>query len=332
MRFYLEKCEAMRNFANKIWNASRFVMMNLSGKGEESWEKGVDFSLPKELELEDKWILSKLNTLAGEVCENLDKYELGVAAAKIYDFIWDTYCDWYIELTKPRLQKIVNDKVQAINKDEESSAESALRVLLYVLKEVLTLLHPFMPFITEEIWQALPYNDSVLMIRTYTEFKDTLHFPSEEEEFESVMAAIKAVRSRRADMNVPPSKKSSLTIVTDKPEVFETGRAYICRLAYATELTVTREVPDDLSNLVTVVTNDARLFMPLADLVDVEKERERIDNEISKVESEITRVEQKLANTQFTSKAPPSVVQVERDKIDKLNALLENLKESRGIL
>jgi len=334
MRFYPEKCEAMRNFANKIWNASRFVMMHLE---DDLFEHTGQVTLPKELELEDKWILSKLNTLAGEVSENLDKYELGVAASKIYDFIWDTYCDWYIELTKPRLQQITNENVECINKDGECKAEServegaasAQRVLLYVLTEILTLLHPFMPFITEEIWQALPHSASVLMVRPYTKFDKSLHFPKEEADFESIMSAIHAIRSRRSEMNVPQSKKSSLTIVTEKIDVFETGRSYIGRLAYASELSITREVPSDLDNQVTVVTNDARLFLPLAELVDVEKERERIEKEIAKVNADIERIKQKLANTQFTSKAPEHVVQIERDKLTKLCALLENLCDGR---
>ena len=316
MRFYAEKCEAMRNFANKIWNASRFVMMNLSVEGDNTLPAG----LPAQLELEDKWILSKLNSLAREVCENLDKYELGVAAAKIYDFIWDTYCDWYIELTKPRLQ------------DAGATGENAQRVLLFVLKEILTLLHPFMPFITEEIWQALPgcgeLDSKVLMIRPFPKFDETLCFTKEEEEFESVMTAIRAVRSRRSEMNVPPSKKSTLTIVTDKPGLFEAGKDYICRLAYASDLIITSEVPGDVNNLVTVVTNDARLFMPLSELVDVEKERERIEREITKVKAEINKLEQKLSNKQFTAKAPENVVQAERDKLNKLIALLDNLNES----
>jgi len=313
MRFYPEKCEAMRNFANKIWNASRFVMMNLTI---------TENKLPQKLELEDKWILSKLNTLAGEVCENIDKYELGVAAAKIYDFIWDTYCDWYIELTKPRIQNEANDP---------ESAKNAQHILLYILTEILTLLHPFMPFITEEIYQSLtslqPSSDP-LMIRSYTKFTSELHFPKEESDFESIMAAIQAVRSRRSEMNVPPSKKSNLTIVTDKPDIFETGRPYIGRLAYANNLIITNTPPDDLTSLITVVTNDARLFMPLADLVDIEKEKERIDKEITKANSEIQKIKQKLSNENFTSKAPEPVIRAERDKLTKLQALLTNLNES----
>jgi len=322
MRFYPERCEAMRNFANKIWNASRFVMMNLkdieadfasSASGEVQ-----ELKLPEHLELEDKWILSKLNRLAGEVCENFDKYELGIAAAKIYDFIWDTFCDWYIELTKPRLQV-------AEGENAGDSVKNTQKVLLYVLSEVLTLLHPFMPFITEEIWQALPNCNDALMIREFPKFEESLHFPSEEAEFESMMSAIRAVRSRRAEMNVPPSKRSALTIVTDKSDLFEKGRAYISRLAYATELTITKNAPEDLENLVAVATDDARMFMPLSELVDLEKERERIEREVAKVKIDIEKVEKKLNNEQFTSKAPENIIQAERDKLSKLHALLENL-------
>ncbi|MCL2663776.1 MAG: valine--tRNA ligase [Oscillospiraceae bacterium] len=385
MRFYPEKCEAMRNFANKIWNASRFVIMNL-GDGEDAESRMQNAELGDEanaesrmqnaelwddvngkLELEDKWVLSKLNTLAGEVCENLDKYELGVAAAKIYDFIWDTFCDWYIELMKPRLQDTRQPSVpgsanaqhpsslrahEAIQSSTPGSA-NAQQVLLYVLTETLALLHPFMPFITEEIYQTLLSNNfqlstfnfqleklstfnsessdaaSLLMTRKYPEYREALHFPKEEADFESIMAAIRAVRSRRSEMNVPPSRKSSLTIVTDKISVFEAGRAYIARLAYAGELTICQSAPGDLNNLVTVVTNDARLYMPLAELVDVEKERERTDKEIAKVKADIERVEQKLSNEHFTSKAPENVVQVERDKLEKLRDLLANLSETQ---
>ena len=325
MRFYPERCEAMRNFANKIWNASRFVMMNLK-------DIEADFTnnlsgevkkliLPTDLELEDKWIISKLNRLAGEVCENFDKYELGIAAAKIYDFIWDTFCDWYIELTKPRL----NSSNAENDTNSNDSVINTQKMLLYVLSETLTLLHPFMPFITEEIWQALPNCNCALMIREFPKFDEALDFPSEEAEFESIMAAIRAVRSRRAEMNVPPSKRSALTIVTEKPDLFEKGRAYISRLAYATDLIITGDAPDDLNNLVAVATDDARMFMPLSELVDLEKERERIEREVAKVKIDIEKVEKKLGNDQFTSKAPENVIQAERDKLNKLHALLENL-------
>ncbi|MCL2153097.1 MAG: valine--tRNA ligase [Oscillospiraceae bacterium] len=336
MRFYTEKCEAMRNFANKIWNASRFVMMNLTIEHNE---------LPDQLELEDKWILSKLNSLAGEVCDNLDKYELGVASSKIYDFIWDSYCDWYIELAKPRLQ------------GGGDGAINAQKVLLYVLTETLTLLHPFMPFITEEIWQALPRdkpptvgNDDAeapvqdstptsapapapaqtpaLMVRKYTEYDEALNFPKDEADFESIMAAVKAVRARRAEMNVPLAKKPSLVIVTEKPDVFEAGRIYLGRLAYASEVTIKREAPSDLSGFVSVVTNDARILIPLSELVDIDIERERLEKEIAKTKDNIRRVEQKLSSEQFVSKAPEHVVGKEREKLEKHRALLENLTGS----
>jgi len=343
MRFYPERCEAMRNFANKIWNASRFVLMNLStardgavgqdcdgtgrqdcdGAGAAWFATGFAADLdglPDKLELEDKWILSKLNSLAGEMCDNFDKFELGVAASKTYDFIWDIYCDWYIELTKPRLT------------GGADSAVNAQKVLLYVLKEILTLLHPFMPFITEEIWQALPErtqgDGSPLMVRPYPMFSDTLSFPREEADFESIMAAVRAVRARRAEMNVPPSRKPSLTIVTEKPEVFEAGVVYLGRLAYAGQVIITRDNPVDMSGLVSVATGDARLYMPLSELVDIEKERERVGKEIAKAIAEISRFEQKLANEQFISKAPEHVINAERDKLDKLRALLDNLNES----
>ena len=346
IRFYPERCEAMRNFANKIWNASRFVMMNLndsvrgaaSGGGAagdgaagggvaagaaHAYADADGSALPELLEMEDKWILSKFNTLASEVCDNLDKYELGVAATKIYDFIWDSYCDWYIELTKPRLQA---GGVDALN---------AQKVLLYVLRDILKLLHPFMPYITEEIWQALgdaeteyTVSGSVLMLQTYPEYDASLSFPDDEADFENIMEAVRAVRARRAEMNVPPSKKPSLMIVTDYPEIYEKGRTYLGRLAYAGDLTVTRDAPPDLTGLVTAVTGGARLYMPLSELVDVVKERERLEKEIAKAKAEIERTAQKLANEAFTSKAPEAVVNVEREKLAKQNALLDNLYES----
>ena len=200
MRFYVEKCEAMRNFANKIWNASRFVMMNLTTD---------KCTLPDTLEQEDKWILSKLNRLVKEVTENMDAYELGVASAKVYDFIWSDYCDWYIELTKARLQ----------GEDEEAKV-NAQRVLVYVLSETLKLLHPFMPFITEEIWQALPHEGEFLMTSEWPTAKAELSFPEEEQAMEVIMDAIRAVRARRSEMNVPPSKKAHLTVATNETKIF----------------------------------------------------------------------------------------------------------------
>ena len=308
MRFYVEKCEAMRNFCNKLWNASRFVMMNLTIDKNE---------LPEKLEIEDKWILSKLNDLVKEVCENMDSYELGVAAGKIYDFIWDSYCDWYIELTKPRL-----------NGEDEQGKLGAQKVLLYVLTEILKLVHPFMPFISEEIWQALPHEGEALMVERYPEFTEALSFPEDEQNFEMVMAAIKAVRARRSEMNVPPSRKAHLIIATDKKAAFEAGRSYICKLAYASEVTVAGEAPEGSEGMVSVITDNARMFMPMAELVDLEKEKARIQKELANAEKMLAGQNAKLANENFVSRAPEQVVNAEREKKAKLEALIENLKLS----
>ena len=308
MRFYVEKCEAMRNFCNKIWNASRFVMMNLTVE---------DNHLPETLETEDKWILSKLNRVVKEVCDNMDSFELGVAAGKIYDFIWDDYCDWYIELTKPRL-----------NGDDEAAKESAQRVLLYVLVEILKLLHPFMPFITEEIWQALPHEGDALMMQSYPEYSEKLNFPEDEANFGMVMDAIKAVRARRSEMNVPPSRKSHLIIVTDKAKAFTDGEKFICKLAYASGVEVRAELPESTDGMVSVITDNARMFMPMAELVDLEKERARMEKELANAKKQLDGQNAKLANENFVSRAPEKVVNAERKKKAKLEALIENLEES----
>ena len=308
MRFYVEKCEAMRNFCNKIWNASRFVMMNLTVE---------DNHLPEALETEDKWILSKLNRVVKEVCDNMDSFELGVAAGKIYDFIWDDYCDWYIELTKPRL-----------NGDDEAAKESAQRVLLYVLVEILKLLHPFMPFITEEIWQALPHEGDALMMQSYPEYSEALNFPEDEANFGMVMDAIKAVRARRSEMNVPPSRKSHLIIVTDKAKAFTDGEKFICKLAYASGVEVRAELPESTDGMASVITDNARMFMPMAELVDLEKERARMEKELANAKKQLDGQNAKLANENFVSRAPEKVVNAEREKKAKLEALIENLEES----
>ena len=304
MRFYVERCEAMRNFANKLWNAARYVMMNLTV------EKNA---LPSQLKLEDKWILSKLQSLIAEVNENFDKYELGLAATKIYDFIWDSFCDWYIEITKPRLRE---------------GDQSAQQVLLYVLTDILRLLHPFMPFITEEIYGAIPHEAEALIIDRYPEFDGKLSFPSEEADFEAVMEAVKAVRSRRAEMNVPPSKRPHITLVTEKPDVFRAGTVYMANLAYAGAVNVTTEAPADTAGMVNVVTGNAKIFMPMAELVDLDKERARIVKEMEKARKDIENQQRKLANESFVSRAPERVVAAERDKLAKAQALAANLEES----
>ena len=314
MRFYTERCEAMRNFANKIWNASRFLKMNLT----------IDHcALPEKLELEDKWILSKLNSVIPEVTENMERYELGVAAQKVYDFIWDSYCDWYIELTKTRLQG-----------EDEDSKLRAQQVLCYVLTETLKLLHPFMPFITEEIWQALPHSGDYLMLQQWPQHRAELDFPEEEKAMELIMDAIRGVRARRAEMNVPPSKKAQLTVSTLERAVFEQGIPFLKRLAYASDVTV-EGVADAGSDdamtaqgMVTVTTHAARLFMPLAELVDLEKEKARIEKELKKNRAELDKLEAKLGNPGFVNKAPAHVVEAEQDRAEKLRALLAKLEES----
>ena len=310
MRFFTEKCEAMRNFANKIWNASRFVMMNLT----------IDeVTLPEKLELEDKWVLSKLNTLIREVTENMDAYELGVASAKVYDFIWDTYCDWYIELTKSRMQG--------------EGAESAQNVLCYVLIQLLKLLHPFMPFITEEIYQALPpvagEESQFIMCAPWPVWEEKFAFPKEEADMEDIMDAIRAIRARRAEMNVPPSRRVQLTVAAARQETFAAGAPFFQRLASASEIRVVDagQIPA-AQGMVEVVTHAARVFMPLAELVDVAQELERIAKEKAKAEGHLKGIEAKLSNEAFTSKAPAHIVQNQREQAEKLRALIAQLEQS----
>ena len=298
----------MRNFANKIWNASRFLMMNLT----------IDkCELPEKLELEDKWILSKLNRVIPEVTENMDKYELGVAAQKIYDFIWDDYCDWYIELTKTRLQG-----------DDQDSKVRAQQVLCYVLTQMLKLLHPFMPFITEEIWQALPHEGDFLMLSDWPKADPALDFPQEEQAMEIIMDAIRAVRTRRSEMNVPPSKKAHLTVATKEEQVFNLGVPFLKKLAYASDVAI---VPADqapaAAGMVAVVTHAAQMFIPLGELVDLEKEKARLEKELKKNTAELEKLNTKLNNPGFVNKAPANVVEAERECSVKLTELVAKLEE-----
>ena len=310
MRFYVEKCEAMRNFANKIWNASRYVLMNLTVD-----EPGLPEA--DKLEIEDKWVLSQLNTLIREVTENMDAYELGVASAKVYDFIWDTYCDWYIELTKARLYG-----------EDEESKRTAQQVLVYVLDRFLRLLHPFMPFITEEIWQAIPHKGEFLIKAEWPVWRDDLSFPTEESHMESVMAAIRALRNRRAEMNVPPSKKCTLYVVSDKGDIFRQGEGFLCRLAYADKVVVCENDPAGHEDMVSVVTADAKLYMPMEQLIDFEKELARIAREKENCQKQITMFESKLANESFVARAPEKVVNDQREKLARARALLAQLEQS----
>ena len=315
MRFYVERCEAMRNFANKLWNASRYVMMNLS-------EDAVN-KLPavEKLEIADKWVLCKLNNLIAEVTENLEKYELGVAVQKVYDFIWDTYCDWYIELTKARLYS-----------EDADRKETAIQVLVYVLDQVLRLLHPFMPFITEEIWQSIPHDGDALIIAKWPEYSDALAFKAEADIMESVMDAIRAIRNRRAEMNVPPSKKAALFVLTSKPQIFAEGEGFLQRLAYADAVTVLDKEPENLDGMVTITTADAKLYIPMGQLVDVAKELDRIEKELDKARKNLAGIEGKLSNEKFTARAPEAVVSAEREKAAKARDLIAQLEESAAAL
>ena len=314
MRFYVEKCEAMRNFANKIWNASRYVLMNLT-----IGEPGLP--VMEDLEQEDKWVLSKLNTLIREVTANLDAYEIGVASSKVYDFIWDTYCDWYIELTKTRLYS-----------ENEKSKLAAQKVLVYVLDQTLRLLHPFMPFITEEIWQAIPHAGKFLISAEWPVYREEFAFGAEEAAMEQIIEAITALRARRAEMNVPMSKKVNLTIAASQPEVFEAGKAFFLRLAGAEDVKVcgmeAAEAASGDDGLVEVTTHAARLFMPLSELVDFEKELARIAKEKENCLKQIAMFESKLSNEAFVSRAPEKVVNDQKEKLAKNQALLAQLIES----
>jgi len=307
MRFSDEKVKASRNFANKLWNAARFVLMYL----------GNDYSypgLPKDLAIEDKWILSKVNTLAKEVTDNLERFELGIAVAKLYDFIWDVFCDWYIEIAKIRLQS-------------GEGADTAKAVLVYVLTDILKLLHPFMPFITEEIYQAIPHDTASIMISKWPEYDPTLSFADEEAQMEKIMDAIRAIRNRRAEMNIPPSKKSKVYVETAFADVFAVGSEFIKRLAYASDVEIA-DAFGDLGNTVTIVTNDAKIYIPLGDLVDFEAEAKRLQKELAAAEEKLAFINKKLDNPGFVNKAPEKVVQQNRDEAAKLTEKIANLRSS----
>ncbi len=310
MRFYMERVEASRNFANKIWNASRFTLMNLDITENKLPDLG-------ELMTEDKWILSKYNKTVKNVTENLDRFELGVALSNLYDFIWDDFCDWYIELVKPRLF----DK-------ENPSGKTAQYVLTYVLSHTMQLLHPFMPFITEEIWQHLPHVGESIMISEWPKYSEVLDFEKEEKETELVMQAITAIRNRRAEMNVVPSKKAKVIIVTNKTNVFLNGAAFFEKLASASSVEVKTEKTGIDANAVSIVVPEAEIYLPLEELVDREKEIERLMAEKKKLEGEIKRVEGKLNNPGFVSKAPAKVVEEEKEKGEKYKAMLEKVLET----
>ena len=313
MRFSTEKVESSRNFANKIWNASRFIQMNLTIENAE---------LPETLALEDKWVLSKYNDLVKAVTENIDKYELGLAVQKLYDFIWDCFCDWYIEIVKPRLQ----------NKEDREANENTQKVLCYVLSGTMQLLHPFMPFITETIWQALPHDGPSIMVSKWPEYQDTLHFAEEAEQVETMMDTIRAIRTRRAEMNVPPSKKAQVILLTENRAAYEAGSLFFAKLAYASEIEFVDAPPANLESLVSVVTKGAQVYMPMGELVDFEKERARLQKEKAKVQKDIDFVMKKLNNPGFVQKAPEAVIAQEREKAERYQELMAKLDASLAAL
>lgn len=308
MRFYMERVEASRNFANKIWNASRFVMMNLTIS---------EYSEPdmNNLKLEDKWILNEYNSLVKEVTDNIEKYELGIAVAKLYDFIWDKFCDWYIELVKPRFSQ-----------DGESNI-TAQKTLVYVLSNTLKLLHPFMPFITEEIWQALPHVGESIMISSFPVYDEKFANAEASEEMQIIMDSVKGIRNVRNEMNVPPSRKAKLYIITDRPELFEAGVSFYTKLASASEVVIGSDKSAAPENSVSVASPCGELLLPLDDLVDKAKETERLEKEKKRLEAEIKRVEGKLSNKGFVEKAPAAVVEEERKKGEQYKAMLETVVE-----
>ena len=313
MRFYWERVEASRNFANKVWNASRFIMMNLE---KADIPKNIDFQT---LTGADKWILSKVNTLAKEVTENLDKYELGIAVQKVYDFIWEEFCDWYIEMVKPRLYN-----------DEDTTKAAALWTLKTVLSNALKLLHPYMPFITEEIYCTLCPEEESIMISAWPEFTEEWNFAADEEAVETIKEAVRGIRNVRTGMNVPPSKKAKVFVVSEDEavrEVFENGKVFFATLGYASEVFVQADKEGIAEDAVSAVIGNAVIYMPFAELVDIEKEIERLKKEEEKLEKELARVNGMLNNERFISKAPESKVQEEREKLERYTNMMEQVKE-----
>ncbi len=311
MRFSEKKVEASRNFANKIWNAARFILMNLDGS------EGAP-AVPQAEALEDKWVLSLFNKLVKEVTDNLEKFELGIAVAKLYDFIWDIFCDWYIELAKIRLQQ------------GGAPAAQAKSVLVYVLSETLKLLHPFMPFITEEIWQTLPHEGDTIMLSPWPQYNEALCFDEDEKHMDIIMEAIRAIRNRRAEMNVPPSRKAHVYIATEYKDVFRTATVFLQRLASAADV----EIGDsfEIPGAVSIVTAHAKVYIPMGDLVDFEAERKRLSKEKEGAEKKLAGICAKLNNPGFLSKAPEAVVNVQREEEKKLREKIKMIEESLAAL
>ena len=313
MRFYYERVEANRNFGNKIWNASRFIMMNMEGKE-------VTTPAVADLEPVDKWILSKLNNVIKEVTDNMENYELGIAVQKVYDFIWDEFCDWYIEMVKPRLYA----------SDNQVSSNAALWTLKTVLIDALKLLHPYMPFITEEIFCTLQNEEESIMISSWPVYADERNFAKEEKEIEIMKEAIRGIRNVRTSMNVPPSKKAQVYVVSEKPEmraIFEEGKLFFASLAYASEVIVQADKSGIADDAVSVVIANANVYIPFAELVDIAQEIERLEKEEKKLAGELARVNGMLNNANFVSKAPAAKIEEEKAKLEKYTQMMEQVKE-----
>ena len=308
MRFSEEKVAASRNFANKIWNAARFILMNIEGKD-------IGCALPEKLYTSDKWILNRFNSVTAAVTENLEKFELGMAVSKLYDFIWDDFCDWYIELAKIRM-----------NGSDAESADSARRVLVWVMSNTLKLLHPFMPYITEEIWQTLPHEGEALIVAKWPEYDENLAFPAEAADMEKVMAVIRAIRVRRNEMNVPPSKKAHIYIETAQPAPYAEGSEFIARLAYGSAVEISASFA--VEGAVTAVTDDAKALLPMDDLVDKAAEIARLTKELQNAQKQLDNVNAKLANEKFTSKAPQNVIDGVKANGEKLTAKIRLILET----
>ena len=318
MRFYYERVEANRNFGNKLWNAARFIMMNYEGEN-------INLTVANDdLTPADKWILSKVNTLAKEVTDNMDKYELGVAVQKLYDFAWEEFCDWYIEMVKPRLY----------NK-EDATRQAALYTLRTVMIQILKMLHPYMPFITEEIFLGLQDSEETIMLSSWPTFKEEWNFKAEEEEISLIKEAVRNIRNLRSEMNVPPSRKAKVFVVTEDEKVartFENGKVFFAVLGYASEVVIQKDMADIDSDAVSVVIPNAAVYIPFAELVDIEKEIERLNKEKAKLESEVERVNKKLSNEGFVAKAPSHLLEEEKAKKEKYETMLAGVVERLSAL
>jgi valyl-tRNA synthetase len=312
MRFYMERVESSRNFANKVWNASRFIMMNM--------EKA---EIPEEIDLKtltaaDRWILSKVNSLAKEVTNNMDNFDLGIAVQKIYDFIWEEFCDWYIEMVKPRLWN-----------DEDETKAAALWTLKHVLINALKMLHPYMPFITEEIFCNLSDEESI-MVSSWPEYKEEWNFEEEEKAIETIKEAVRGIRNVRAGMNVPNSKKATVYVVSENAairSIFENGKVFFATLGSASEVLVQADKTGIADDAVSTMIPEAAIYMPLAELVDIAKEKERLKKEEERLTKELARVNGMLSNERFVSKAPEAKIQEERAKLEKYTQMMAQVQE-----